>query len=117
MQLAIFEAAQWFKDLTHALVIVNLRDTTYLAHRDEKPLDAFKNAINFYIRPPRFSLMIKKRLELVLEKVQSDEKLGEHQSFTLDSGAQVTYDSKRLSEFLLSIYESLFDRSHCLTGV
>lgn len=117
VQLAIFEAAQWFKDLTHALVIVNLRDTTYLAHRDEKPLDAFKNAINFYIRPPRFSLMIKKRLELVLEKVQSDEKLGEHQSFTLDSGAQVTYDSKRLSEFLLSIYESLFDRSHCLTGV
>jgi hypothetical protein len=110
VQLAIFEAAQWFKELTRALVIVNLRDTTYLAHRDEKPLDAFKNAINFYIRPPRFSLMIKKRLELVLEKVQADEKLGTHQSFTLDSGAQVTYESKRLSEFLLSIYASLFDR-------
>jgi hypothetical protein len=110
VQLAIFEAAQWFKDLTRALVIVNLRDTTYLAHRDEKPLDAFKNAVNFYIRPPRFSLMIKKRLELALEKIQADEQLGTHRSFTLDSGAQVTYESKRLSEFLLSIYASLFDR-------
>lgn len=110
VQLAIFEAAQWFKELTQALVIVNLRDTTYLAHRDEKPLDAFKNAINFYIRAPRFSLMIKKRLELVLEKVQADEKLGSHQHFTVDSGAQVTYESKRLSEFLLSIHASLFDR-------
>ena len=110
VQLAIFEAAQWFKELTRALVIVNLRDTTYLAHRDEKPLDAFKNAVNFYIRPPRFSLMIKKRLELLLEKVQTDEKLGTHQSFTLDSGAQVTYESERVSEFLSSIHASLFDR-------
>jgi hypothetical protein len=110
VQLSIFEAAQWFKDLTRALVIVNLRDTTYIAHRDEKPLDAFKNAVNFYIRAPRFSLMIRKRLELVLEKMQTDEKLGKRQRFTLESGAQVSYASDRLSEFLLSIYTSMFDR-------
>ena len=64
VQLAIFEAAQWFKELTRALVIVNLRDTTFEAHRDEPPLDAFINAVNFYIRSPRFALMIKKRLEI-----------------------------------------------------
>jgi hypothetical protein len=110
VQLSIFEAAQWFKDLTRALVVVNMRDTTYIAHRDEKPLDAFKNAVNFYIRAPRFSLMIRKRLELVLENVQADDKLEKYKRFTLESGAQVTYASNRLGEFLMSIYTSIFDR-------
>ena len=59
VQLAIFEAAQWFKELTRALIIVNLRDTTFEAHRDEPPLDAFINAVNFYIRSPRFAAMIR----------------------------------------------------------
>ena len=68
-QLAIFEAAQWFKDLTRALLIVNLRDATFEAHREEPPLDAFINAVNFYIRPPRFAQVIRKRLELLLEKL------------------------------------------------
>ena len=71
-QLMIFESAQWFKDLTKALVIVNLRDVTFEAHRDEKPLDAFINAINFYIRPPRFAQVIKKRLELLMETLPSE---------------------------------------------
>ena len=110
VQLAIFEAAQWFKELTRALVIVNLRDTTFEAHRDEPPLDAFINAVNFYIRSPRFALMIKKRLEIVLENIQQDEELDKFQKFTLESGAQVTYQSGRLGEFLMSIYASLFDK-------
>ncbi len=110
VQLAIFEAAQWFKELTRALVIVNLRDTTFEAHRDEPPLDAFINAVNFYIRSPRFALMIKKRLEIVLENIEQGEKLGKYQRFTLESGAQVVYKSGRLGEFLMSIYASLFDK-------
>src|SRR5262249_13324467 len=109
-QLAIFEAAQWFKELTRAFVIVNMRDTTYLAHRDEKPLDAFKDAVNFYVRAPRFSLMIKKRLEIVLEHVQSDSELGLTQRFHLEAGARLTYASNRLGHFLLGIYLALFDR-------
>ena len=71
-QLNIFEAAQWFKDVTRALLLVNLRDSTFEAHRDEPPLDAFANAINFYIRPPRFSIVIKKRLELTLEALAAE---------------------------------------------
>ena len=110
VQLAIFEAAQWFKELTRALVIVNLRDTTFEAHRDEPPLDAFINAVNFYIRSPRFAAMIRKRLEIVLENIQQDPSLAKLQRFTLESGAQVTYDSSRLGEFLMSIYVSLFDK-------
>jgi GTPase SAR1 family protein len=71
-QLMIFESAQWFKDVTKSLVIVNLRDVTFETHRDEKPLDAFINAINFYIRPPRFAQVIRKRLELMMETLPSE---------------------------------------------
>ena len=110
VQLAIFEVAQWFKDLTRALVIVNMRDTTFEAHRDERPLDAFINAVNFYIRSPRFALMIKKRLEIVMDNINSDSDLSKLQKFTLESGAQVTYNSSRVGEFLLSIYATLFDK-------
>ena len=77
VQLAIFEAAQWFKELTRALVIVNLRDTTFEAHRDEPPLDAFINAVNFYIKSPRFAAMLRKRLDIVLENIQQDPELSQ----------------------------------------
>jgi GTPase SAR1 family protein len=110
VQLAIFEAAQWFKNLTRALVIVNLRDTTFEAHREEPPLDAFINAVNFYIRSPRFAAMLRKRLDIVIENIQQDSELSKVQKFTLESGAIVTYESGRLGEFLMSIYASLFDR-------
>jgi GTPase SAR1 family protein len=110
LQLAIFEAAQWFKDITRALVIVNLRDSTFEAHRDEPPLDAFINAVNFYIRPPRFAEVIRKRLEIVLENIESDNGLARFQNYALESGAKVTYSSTRLGEFLMSIYLSLFEK-------
>jgi Cdc6-like AAA superfamily ATPase len=86
VQLAIFEGAQWFKELTRALVIITLRDTTFEAHREEKPLDAFINAVNFYIRPPRFALMLRKRLEIVIENVAAGEYLAKLLTFTLESG-------------------------------
>jgi hypothetical protein len=54
--------------------------------------------------------MIRKRLEIVLENIQQDPSLTKLQKFTLESGAQVTYDSSRLGEFLMSIYASLFDK-------
>jgi GTPase SAR1 family protein len=106
-QLAIFEAAQWFKELTKALVLVNLRDSTFEAHRDEPPLDAFINAINFYIRPPRFAQVIRKRLELVLETLQTE--VAQRQEYALSSGYKIRYPATKLGEFLLSIYLSLFD--------
>ena len=38
------------------------------------------------------------------------------QKFTLESGAQVTYDSAKLGEYLMSIHASLFDRRNSSTG-
>jgi hypothetical protein len=66
-----------FSAATHALVIVTLRDTTFEAHRDEPPLDAFINAVSFYIKPPRFGAMIKKRLEIALDDIRTDPELFE----------------------------------------
>ncbi len=106
-QLNIFETAQWFKNLTRALILVTLRDTTFEAHRDEPPLDAFANAINFYIRPPRFAQVIRKRLELVLRVMPSE--MAKFQHYTLSSGQRISYPTTRLGEFLLGIYLSLFD--------
>lgn len=106
-QLMIFESAQWFKDLTKALVVVNLRDATFEAHRDEKPLDAFINAINFYIKAPRFAQVIRKRLELLLETLPSE--VDKNQEYTLKTGQKVKYQSSRLGEFVMRIYLSLFD--------
>jgi hypothetical protein len=110
-QLQIFAAAQWFKDLTRALVIVNLRDTTFEAHREEPPLDAFSNAVNFYIKAPRFGIVIKRRLELVLENVREEGELATSQRYALESGATVLYPVTKLGEFLMSIYLSLFNRA------
>jgi GTPase SAR1 family protein len=106
-QLAIFEAAQWFKELTKSLVLINLRDSTFEAHRDEAPLDAFINAINFYIRPPRFAQVIRKRLELVMETLQTE--VDPQQEYTLATGLKIKYPATRLGEFLLGIYLSMFD--------
>jgi hypothetical protein len=93
-----------------------MRDTTFEAHRDEKPLDAFINAVNFYIRAPRFALMIKKRLEIVMENIRESGELAKEQVFVLESGAQVKYDSSRLGEFLMSIHATLFDRRGASVG-
>jgi hypothetical protein len=106
-QLAIFEAAQWFKDLSKSLVLINLRDSTFEAHRDEAPLDAFINAINFYIRPPRFAQVIRKRLELVMETLQTE--VDPQQEYALKNGLKIKYPATRLGEFLLGIYLSMFD--------
>jgi hypothetical protein len=108
LQLQIFEAAQWLKDKTKALVIVNLRDSTFEAHRDEPPLDAFANAINFYIRPPRFAQVIRKRLELVLEAMSNE--IEGKQEYSLSTGYKVQYPSTQIGEFLMILYLSLFDQ-------
>jgi GTPase SAR1 family protein len=107
-QLAIFEAAQWLKELTRSLVIVNLRDTTFEAHRDQEPLDAFVNAVNFYVRPPRFAKVIEKRLELVLARLSSE--VTDRQEYSLSSGIRIAYPASKLGKFLLTIYLSLFHR-------
>ncbi len=106
--MSIFSAAQWFKDVTKSLIVVNLRDSTFEAHREEPPLDAFINAINFYITPPRFAPVIKRRLELLLERLPDE--LDKRQEYQLESGSRIVYPASRIGEFLVNIYLSLFEK-------
>ena len=105
-QLMIFETAQWFKDLTRSLVIINLRDVTFEAHRDKPPLDAFVNSVNFYITPPRFAQVIRKRVELILTKLPLDE--AKILEVDLESGMKLRYPETLVGSFLVNLYQALF---------
>lgn len=107
-QLRVFEAAQWFKNLTRSLVIVNLRDSTFEAHKDQPPLDAFVNAVNFYISPPRFAHVIRKRLELVLDRIPTD--AATRLEFDTEKGARVSYSESDIRGYLLNIYNAIFEK-------
>jgi hypothetical protein len=60
-QLHIFQAAQWFRSETKAFALLTLRDVTFERFKNEPPLDAFAQINNFYIRPPRFALVLQKK--------------------------------------------------------
>jgi len=66
-QLHIFQAAQWFRSETRAFALLTLRDVTFERFKGEPPLDAFAQISNFYIRPPRFALVLQKRLKLAID--------------------------------------------------
>lgn len=109
-QLQIFEAAQWLRGHLKSLIIVNLRDATFEAYKDSPPLDAFANAINFYISPPRFSQVIRKRVELLLSKMSRDHHDGI--IYGIETGAKVRLDGADIGKFLTTFYSALFDNKN-----
>jgi hypothetical protein len=105
-QLAAFQTALWFMDQTRCLVILQMRDSTFEAYKNEPPLDTYRTGQIFHISPPRFVDVVKKRLELSLEALDSE--APELVRFRTTSGAQISYPKKRASEFLSGIYHELF---------
>lgn len=104
-QLKIFQAAQWFRKETGAFALLTLRDVTFEHFKSEPPLDAFAQINNFYIRPPRFSLVLQKRLQLAIDEGLSD--LAEVEQRT-SGGSRFTYSKEQLGKFLKTIYDALF---------
>ena len=104
-QLKIFQAAQWFRKETRAFSLLTLRDVTFERYKNEPPLDAFAQINNFYIRPPRFSLVLQKRLALAIEHGLKD--LEEIEQST-SSGLRVRYSKEQLGLFLQNVYDALF---------
>src|SRR5205085_11936998 len=96
-QLRIFQAVQWFRSETRAFALLTLRDTTFDHHKNEPPLDAFAQLNNFYIRPPRFSLVLQKRLSLAIAEGLRD--FDEIEQST-DSGIRFRYSKEHLAAFL-----------------
>jgi hypothetical protein len=104
-QLKIFQAAQWFRAETRAFALLTLRDVTFERYKNEPPLDAFAQLNNFYIRPPRFSLVLQKRLTLALEEGLKDLQEVEQ---TTTSGIRFVYSKEHLATFLKNVYSALF---------
>jgi hypothetical protein len=105
-QLRIFQIAQWFRELTHSFCVLSLRDVTFEAYKNEPPLNAFLNALNFYIRPPRFTDVVRKRLQLAMEFLadHSDQRL----SYQVETGIRITYPATNLGKYLVSLFNTLF---------
>jgi len=104
-QLHIFQAAQWFRNEIHAFALLTLRDVTFERFKDEPPLDAFAQISNFYIRPPRFALVLQKRLRLAIDAGLKELELVEQVS---SSGMRFQYSKEQLGTFLQTVYDALF---------
>jgi hypothetical protein len=114
-QLAAFEAALWLMDQTRALVILQMRDATFEAYKNEPPLDTYRSGQIFHISPPRFIDVVKRRLELSLEEIERE--APEQVKYKTRSGLQVSYPKRRAGEFLRGIYAELFQKPTNLSRI
>jgi hypothetical protein len=108
-QLKIFQAAQWFRNETRAFALLTLRDVTFERYKGEPPLDAFAQISNFYIRPPRFSLVLQKRLSPAIDEGLKDLQEIEQPTST---GLRFRYSKEHLGAFLQHVYDALFGGEH-----
>jgi hypothetical protein len=107
-QLAAFQTALWFMNLTRCLVILQMRDVTFEAFKNDKPLDAYRTGQVFYISPPRFVDVVKRRLELSLSALA--EEAPDTVRYKTPTGVNISYPKSRAGEFLKGIYLELFQR-------
>lgn len=107
-QLQAFQLALWFMRLTGCFVILQMRDETYERYKNRPPLDTFRTGVSFHISPPRFVAVVKKRLELALEYLQTE--AHGRQSYQIESGLRVSYPKSDLETFLHELYVEIFDR-------
>jgi hypothetical protein len=105
-QLTAFQAALWFMEQTRAMVILQMRDSTFEAYKNSPPLDTYRTGQIFHISPPRFIDVVKRRLELSLEYLA--QVAPEQVKFTTKSGVTISYPKGRSGEFLTGIYNELF---------
>lgn len=115
-QFAAFQLTLWFLNLTHAFVVLQMRDETYERYKDRPPLDTFRTGVVFHISPPRFVDVVKRRLELSIEYLAQDQDGGDR-TYEIESGMHIRYSISDLEEFLRRLYEALFDRSRNISRV
>ncbi|MCE8006627.1 type I restriction enzyme HsdR N-terminal domain-containing protein [Aestuariivita sp.] len=114
-QLRIFQVGQWFMNSTRSLCIMTMRDETFEAYKDEKPLDAFLKSGNFYIRPPRFVDMVSKRLSLAISELSSS--ADETASYEIDGIGEVRYPKTAVGSYLTSVFVDLFKKRRNISTV
>ncbi|MEO8558957.1 MAG: hypothetical protein ABI439_07835 [Rhodospirillales bacterium] len=107
-QLKAFHLSLWFMERSKAFVILQMRDETYERYKNLPPLDTFRSGIAFHISPPRFTDVVKRRLELAVEYLA--ERAQERQEYVLESGARVVFPKSDLGEFLRILYTVIFGK-------
>ena len=105
-QLTAFQAALWFMEQTRALIILQMRDSTFEAYKNGPPLDTYRTGQIFHISPPRFIDVVKRRLELSLESLAQEAPA--QVKFVTQSGVTISYPRSRAGEFLTGVYNELF---------
>ncbi|SDJ62032.1 type I restriction endonuclease [Salipiger marinus] len=115
VQLRIFQVGQWFMNHTKSVCVMTMRDETFEAYKDEKPLDAFLKTGNFYIRPPRFVDMVSKRLDLAISDMAG---IAESTfTYEVDGLGAVKYPATAVGNYLTSIFVDLFKKRRNITTV
>jgi len=114
-QLHAFQLTLWFMQLTRCFVILQMRDETYERYKNKPPLDTFRTGITFHISPPRFTDVVKRRLELSLDYLAAHAE--NRQSYKTEKGIKISYPKSVLEEFLHELYVELFDRRRNISRV
>jgi hypothetical protein len=96
-------------------VILQMRDSTFEAYKNEPPLDTYRTGQIFHISPPRFVDVVRKRLELSLEALAVE--APEQVKFHTKSGITISYPKSRAGEFLKGVYVELFQRANNVSRV
>ncbi len=107
-QLAAFQLALWFMDQMRCIVILQMRDVTFEAHKNDRPLDTYKTGQVFHISPPKFIDVVKRRLEL--SQLELSQHAPETIRYKTPSGLTISYPKTRAGEFLQQIYLELFSK-------
>ena len=105
-QLQIFQLAMWLKEITSAFVIIQMRDVTFEQYKYEPPLDTFTTGPVFHITPPRFIDVVKKRLQLSFDYLEST--APDILEFTTETGNNVQYPKENARKYLETIYSQIF---------
>ncbi len=114
-QLQCFRLALWFMAKTRALVILAMRDVTFELYKNEPPLDTYKSGSVFHISPPRFVDVVRKRLELSLDALEAE--VPETITYSVPSGARVSYEGKKAAEYLRTVYREVFERPRNISKI
>lgn len=107
-QLIAFQLALWFMAETRTLVLLQMRDATFEAYKDEPPLDTYKTGQIFHVSPPRFVDVVRRRLELALAAFDQDSHGEVHYKTT--GGVKVSYPKSRAGNFLRQVYYEVFQQ-------
>jgi GTPase SAR1 family protein len=115
VQLKYFQLAQRFISTTKCLLILQMRDVTFERFKNEPPLDAYRTGTIFHVSPPPFISVVRKRLEIVIEKISAE--APDTLSFTLPNGAKVNYSNGSAGGYLINLYNDIFQRPRSVSTI